>query len=82
LTFINKFIELFVIRTATSRQYPLSASNDAGRSALLGRENSEPASFRPIVTRESVGNFADDVLDVALIQMSIARDERRCTCRL
>jgi hypothetical protein len=56
------------------------------RPALLGQENSEPAELDPIETRERVGNFAqyriNDMLDVALIQMSIARDERRCTCRL
>jgi hypothetical protein len=49
------------------------------RPSLLGRENSEPAELHPIETRESLGNFAEyrvnDILDVALIQMRIARGD-------
>jgi hypothetical protein len=49
------------------------------RPALLGRENSESTELHPVETRERVGNFAEyrvnDFLDVALIQMWIARDE-------
>jgi hypothetical protein len=49
------------------------------RPALLGQENSEPAELHPIETRERLGNFAEyrvnDILDVDLIQMCIARDE-------
>jgi hypothetical protein len=49
------------------------------RPALLGQENSEPAELHPIETRERLGNFAEyrvnDILDVALIQMWIARGE-------
>jgi hypothetical protein len=49
------------------------------RPELLGQENSEPAELDPIETRERGGNFAEyrinDILDVALIQMWIARDE-------
>jgi hypothetical protein len=49
------------------------------RPALLGQENSEPAELHPIETRERVGNFAEyrvnDILDVALIQMRIARGD-------
>ena len=48
------------------------------RPALLDQENSESAELHPIETRERVGNFAEyrvnDILDVALIQMRIARD--------
>jgi hypothetical protein len=49
------------------------------RPSLLGRENSKPAELHPIETRESLGNFAEyrvnDILDVALIQMRIARGD-------
>ena len=49
------------------------------RPALLGQENSEPAELHPVETRERVGNFAEyrvnDILDVALIQMRIARGD-------
>ena len=49
------------------------------RPSLLGRENSEPAELHPIETRERLGNFAEyrvnDIFDVALIQMRIARGD-------
>ncbi len=49
------------------------------RPAPLGQENSETAELHPIETRERVANFAEyrvnDILDVALMQMRIARGE-------
>jgi len=49
------------------------------RPSLLGQENSKPAELDPIETGERVGNFVeyrvDDILDVASIQMRIARDQ-------